>query len=138
MSDTAGQKKRLIFIIEDNAVYAKSLELYLRTRFEDVEVTTFPVGELCLDNLHLNPDLIVTDYELNTRFFDAENGISILKEIKSRNPKLDVLVLTSKTDEELIHEVKETGCIYLEKNSEAFKKIENLFSMLVLNKLNPF
>lgn len=138
MPDTRNKLPRLIFIVEDNAMYAKSLEFFLKSRFEGVEINIFPVGELCVDNLDKNPDLIVMDYELNTRYYDAENGVSILKEIKSQKPKTEVVVLSSRQEESLVQEIKDSGSIYFNKNEQAFKNIENHISILVINKLHNY
>jgi len=126
-----GQKNKspkLIFIVEDNVVYAKSLEFFLKSKFEGIEIKTFPVGELCIDNLHLKPDYIIMDYFLNTKYFDAEDGLSIMKEIKSKDPKVKILVLSAQQDVKIALAVKDSGSMYLMKNEEAFENIRNLIS----------
>jgi CheY-like chemotaxis protein len=133
----ATNTEKLIFIVEDNAVYAKSLEFYLKSRFDSLDVQIFPVGELCLDNLHLDPYLIIMDYELNSRFFDAENGLAILQEIKSKDKKRPIVVLSGQGNEEVAEAVRKTGCFYIDKNDpDAFKKIENHISLMAINHLN--
>jgi two-component system, OmpR family, response regulator len=127
---------KLIFIVEDNAVYAKSLEIYLRTKFDDIDVRIFQVGELAIDNLNLKPEFIIVDYFLNSKFYDAENGVSILKEIKEKDPNVQIIVLSSEQDEKLIQSIRDTGCLYIHKNAEAFEKVRNLLSLqfIQLNK----
>lgn len=119
---------KLIFIVEDNAVYARSLEFFLKSKFEGVEVKTFPVGELALDSIHMKPDYIVMDYFLNSRYFDAEDGLSILKGIKEKDPKVKIIVLSSQQDVKVALAVKDQGSMYVIKNEEAFENILRLMS----------
>jgi len=135
---TAGNREKLIFIVEDNAVYAKSLELYLQTRFEGIKLRVFPVGEVCLDELHLNPFLIIMDYELNSRFFDAQNGLSMIEEIRKNDPHRQIVVLSSQEDPAVLDAVKKMGCIYFKKDQDAFRKIENHISILTINQVQQF
>jgi two-component system response regulator FimZ (fimbrial Z protein) len=117
---------KLVFIIEDNTVYAKSLETALKSKFENLEVRIFPVGELGLDNLHLKPDCIILDYFLNAKYFDAENGLSILREIKVKDPRAKIIVLSAQQDAKVVREVKAAGGMYVIKNEKAFDDIAGL------------
>jgi two-component system, OmpR family, response regulator len=123
---------KLIFIVEDNAVYAKSLEIYLRTKFEGIDVKIFPVGELAVDNLHLKPEFIVMDYFLNSKFYDAEDGVSIIKVIRDKDPNVQIIVLSSEEDEKTIQKIHDAGCLYLHKNAEAYEKVRNLISLQLI------
>jgi DNA-binding NtrC family response regulator len=73
-----------IFIVEDNPTYAKALELFIKQSFSDVkEVKTFPVGEVALMELdRRNPSVVIMDYFLDGKFFDAETGLAAVKDIK--------------------------------------------------------
>jgi DNA-binding NarL/FixJ family response regulator len=129
MFDKPNKSPKLIFIVEDNAVYAKSLDIYLRTKFEGIEVKIFQVGELAIDSLSLKPEFIIIDYFLNSKFYDAEDGVTILQEIKKRNPNVQVIILSSEQDEKVVDKIKETGCLYIHKDAEAFEKVRNLISL---------
>ena len=132
MSNKKEKQPRLIFIVEDNAVYAKSLEIFLRTKFEGIEVKIFPVGELAVDNLHLKPEFIVMDYFLNSKYYDAEDGVSILNVIREKQPNIQIIVLSSEEDESTIKKVHDTGCLFLHKDSEAYEKVRNLISLQLI------
>jgi DNA-binding NarL/FixJ family response regulator len=132
MSNKKEKAPKLIFIVEDNAVYAKSLEIYLRTKFEGIEVKIFPVGELAIDNLHLKPEFIVMDYFLNSKFYDAEDGVSILNVIREKEPNVQIIVLSSEQDESTIQKVRDTGCLFLHKDNEAYEKVRNLISLQLI------
>ena len=44
-----------VFLVEDNNIYAKSLQGFLLTHFPDIKIKLFPVGETCLMKMHLKP-----------------------------------------------------------------------------------
>ncbi|PBQ32830.1 response regulator [Sphingobacteriaceae bacterium] len=119
-------KSKLIFVVEDNTLYAKSLEVFLKTKFENIEVKLFPVGELALDNLHMKPDYIVVDYFLNGQYDDAEDGFSILIDIKTKDPKAKVILLSAQQDIKIALAVKDSGSMYVVKDDDAFENIAAL------------
>lgn len=83
-----------LFLVDDDAVFMKNLDKEL-LETADFEIITFSTGELCLENLHQNPDVIILDYELNAVNLDAMNGIAILDEILAFNPSIPVIMLSA-------------------------------------------
>ena len=115
----------LIFIVEDNAIYAKTLQHFLTQKFPGAEVRIFPVGELCLDNLHRNPDVIVMDYSLDSRYYDAANGIDMMKEIRQKNKEVRIVVLSAQQDVAVAVEAMKAGnSFYIPKNEAPFANVE--------------
>src|ERR1700744_5619068 len=87
------QKTGIVFIIEDNATYSKTVEAFIKANFNEVNnVRIFPVGETCLPELDKNPDIIIVDYLLNSKYFDAESGLEIIKKIRSQSPNVSIIV----------------------------------------------
>lgn len=117
---------KLIFIVEDNELYAKTLELFLKEKFPDTEIKYFPVGELCTDQLHLNPDVIIMDYFLNSKYYDALDGLEIIRLIKSKKPGTNIILLSQQEKADVIlNAVKEIGKDnYILKDKNAFQNIE--------------
>lgn len=87
-------KKILIFLVDDDAMYLKLLETELKEKPEYV-ISTFATGERCLENLSEKPDMIVLDYYLNGIEKDALNGVETLTRIKASNPEIPVIMLSS-------------------------------------------
>jgi two-component system, OmpR family, response regulator len=86
-----------LFLVDDDAVFMKNLDKEL-LETADFEIITFSTGELCLENLHQNPDVIILDYELNAVNLDAMNGIAILDEILAFNPSIPVIMLSAQDE----------------------------------------
>lgn len=121
-------KTKIIFIVEDNPAYAKTLEAFLKNKFSDVkEIKIFPVGEVCLMEIHRNPTVVIMDYFLDTKYADAETGLEIIKKIKAQKPQTNIIILSSQKELDVTHEaVKKYDCNYVTKDEKAFAKVESL------------
>jgi DNA-binding NtrC family response regulator len=130
-------EKIKLFLVDDDALFLKSLEIEF-LHHTDFTVETFATGELCLENLSNRPDLIILDYHLNGIDKNAMNGIETLDKIKSINPDIPVVMLSSQDKIDVAiscmhhrafdYVVKsETAFLRLQKNITAFfhnEKIE--------------
>lgn len=116
----------IIFIVEDNPAYAATLEMFLKSSFPNgKEIKIFPVGETCLMELHRNPDVIIIDYFLDTKYYDAETGLDIVKQIRLQKPEMNIIVLSSQKEIDITLEmVKQYNCSYVKKDENAFEKVE--------------
>ncbi len=120
-------QKSKIFIVDDEPLLAEMLSDYLNENNPNLFVKSFPTGEKCLKNLDENPDLVVLDYYLNSKEKDAANGIDILKEIKSRNKSLPVIMLSSQKSYSTAAQTIGYGAMhYVIKGQDAFREISEL------------
>lgn len=78
-----------IFVVEDDPVYMKLIQ-YVTELNPDHVVKTFSSGKECIDNLHENPSVVTLDYSL-----PDTTGEEVLKAIKSYNPDINVIVVSS-------------------------------------------
>ena len=131
--------KNIIFIVEDNEMYAMSLQGFLQTRFPDIkEIKIFRIGELCLMELNRSPSIVIMDYFLNSKYKDADNGLEIIKRIKAQKPQTNIIVLSSQEDFNVVLDsIKQYDCIYVQKNHDAFNKVEQFINELFNRKNLP-
>ena len=123
------QKTGIIFIVEDNPSYAKILESYLRVNLPKIkEVKIFPVGELSLMELHHNPDFIVMDQFLDSRFNDAETGIMTIKKIKKEKPNMKIILLSNHNHLISLDTSIAKNCTFVKKGDDAYKKIVEIIN----------
>ena len=122
------QNEKTIFIVEDNELYAKSLQSFLTIRFPEIHrIKIFPVGELCLMELYQNPTVVIMDHMLNSKYTDAASGLSIIKKIKAASDRTNIILLSAQKEFEVVSKaISKYGCTYLQKNEESFKKVEEL------------
>ena len=78
--------KITLFLVDDDAVYLKMLENdFIQQPDLDFNIETFSTGELCIESISHNPDVIILDYQLDGIEKNAMNGIETLNKIKNYN-----------------------------------------------------
>jgi CheY-like chemotaxis protein len=100
--------KRPIFFVDDDKVILHLMEFTFQSR-QDYQVLCFHTGEECLQNLSLNPRLIVLDHILASAGQDRLSGLDTLKEIRKVDKKVPVVILTGQGDDTLLAEFMENG-----------------------------
>ena len=73
------------------------------------EVKSYFSGEECIDNLSLNPDLIVLDYYLGDEDSGSMSGMETLSRIVDKNTDFNVIILSREKNPELIQKFIRTG-----------------------------
>lgn len=130
------ENKMHLFLVDDDALFLKSLEIEFH-HHTDFTVETFATGELCLEHLSSNPDVIILDYHLNGIDKNAMNGIETLDKIKALKPETPVVMLSSQDKIDVAiscmhhrafdYVVKsETAFLRLQKNITAFFHYEKI------------
>jgi len=116
--------KILIFIVDDDALFLKSLEIEFTQNTQSV-LNTFATGELCLKNLSQNPDIVILDYHLNSINKNAINGLETLDRIKTANPQIPVIMLSSQDKIEVaVNCMKHQAFDYIVKSETAFIRLQ--------------
>jgi CheY-like chemotaxis protein len=100
--------KQPIFFVDDDKVIRHLMEFTFQSRL-DYEVLCYSTGEECLENMSLNPRLIVLDHILARAGEDRLNGLDTLKEIRKLDPEIPVIILTGQGDDSLLTEFMENG-----------------------------
>lgn len=119
---------KTIFIVDDDEMLSMMLTDHLSSNVQYI-IHTFATGEECLQSLHLHPDIVVLDYNLNSINEHAANGLKILEEIKAFDP--EILVVMYSSQEQYGRAVDIIGSLAIEyvlKDQKAFSKIENLIA----------
>ena len=86
--------KHIVFVIDDDEFYLNFIKQQL-AKIENVDVHTFSTGEDALMNTALNPDFVIIDYHLNSKFKSAKNGDIIAFEFNKILPESKILLVTS-------------------------------------------
>lgn len=124
-------KEIKIFLVDDDALYLKSMEIDFIEHTKYV-IETFATGELCVENLSRYPDVIILDYQLDGVQENAMNGIETLDKIKMFNPDIPVVMLSSQDKIEVaVNCMHHKAFDYVVKSETAFmrlqKAINNIF-----------
>lgn len=100
---------KLIFFVDDDKMMLNLMEYTFKCK-DGFDVQSFFSGESCIENMKLNPDLIVLDYHLGE---EGENmsGLETLEKIKVINKEVSVIILSRERDEETINKFMEQGAM---------------------------
>src|SRR5580765_1383455 len=119
-----------LFLVDDDALFLKSLEIEF-VHHTDFTVETFATGELCLENLSHNPDVVILDYHLNGVDKYAMNGIETLDKIKAFNPDIPVVMLSSQDKIDVaINCMHHRAFDYVVKSETAFMRLQKIITSL--------
>jgi len=87
-------QKLNLFIVDDDTSMVIALKNYLNNKFGSaLKISTFYDGESCLKKIDDQTHIVLLDYFLN-----GKNGLEVLNDIKSINPKTEVIMLSSHED----------------------------------------
>lgn len=118
---------KLIFFVDDDKMMLNLVEYTLKNR-QDCEINTYQNGEECISALSLNPDLIILDHIFNSNQSDFQSGLEIMKEIKSKNNNVKVVILSSISDENVKSDYLKNGASrFIEKNDYFIDALIEIF-----------
>lgn len=121
------KKHNLVFIVEDDDFYSLMLDYSISSE-EPVQCLSFRTGEESINNLDLDPMLIILDYGL-----PGMNGKEVFLETKKRRPDIPVVILTAKDDAALEREfMKEGAHDYLVKEKDSLGQVKRLIEKLLV------
>jgi len=120
-----------IFLVDDDALYLKSLEIeFLQNA--DFTIHTFPTGELCLANLSEKPDVVILDYFLNGIDKNAMNGIKTLDKIIDYNSEIAVVMLSCQDKIEVAVDCMHHKAFdYIAKSETAFIRLKKAINDII-------
>lgn len=118
-----GNKIKL-FLVDDDALFLKSMEIEFM-ELADFSIETYPTGELCVENLSHEPDVIILDYQLDGIEKSAMNGLETLDKIKAFNQDIPVIMLSSQDKIEVaVNCMHHKAFDYVVKSETAFIRLQ--------------
>lgn len=118
------KNKISLFLVDDDAVFLKSLEIEFLQQ-TDFEIKTFSTGEICIKNLFQKPSIIILDYHLDGIEKHAMTGIDTLDKIKQFNKDIPVIMLSSQDKIEVaVNCMHHLAYDYIVKSETAFMRLQ--------------
>jgi len=122
------QNKIKLFLVDDDALFLKSLEIEFLNH-ADFVIETYATGELCMENISHSPDVIILDYHLDGIEKSAMNGMETLDKIKSFNPDIPVIMLSSQDKIDVaINCMHHRAFDYVVKSETAFVRLQKIIT----------
>ena len=126
------QKKVRIFLVDDDPLFLKGLELSISGNIGPLIIDTFQSGEECLQHMKMRPSIVVLDYFLNPNNVNALNGLKVLKEIKQLYPKTKVIMLSAQDSLDIAIDCIDNGAYdYISKSHSSLIRINNIIKNIV-------
>lgn len=124
------EAKIKLFLVDDDAVFLKSLEIDF-SQLGNFFIKTFSTGEKCIEGLSDKPDVIVLDYHLDGIIKGAMNGIQTLDQIKTCNPDIPVIMLSSQDKIEIaVSSMHHQAFDYVVKSETAFNRLQHIITTI--------
>lgn len=121
-------EKVLLFLVDDDSLFLKSLEIEFKLH-ADFEIDTFSSGEQCLKTISQKPDVIILDYHLDGINEDAMNGIETLDKIKEFDSDIPVIILSSQDKIEVaVSCMHHKATDYVVKSETAFVRLQKIIT----------
>ncbi|HRS39940.1 MAG TPA: sigma-54 dependent transcriptional regulator, partial [Bacteroidia bacterium] len=115
-----------IFVVEDDQFIGNLIKKALE-KMDNVDVTHFLTPEECLQQLHLNPDIVTIDYLL-----PGMNGLELMAKIKNYNADIHCIMVSGQDKLDVVIETYRQGAVdYIIKNDNAIVNLENSVRNLV-------
>lgn len=119
------QKNKRTFIVDDDPFWTAMLSQML-TDLGFTNIVTFENGKDCINNLHLNPNLVFLDYQM-----EDMDGIEVLKKVKDYYPGIGVVFCTAHEDLSVAVDALKYGSFdYLLKENATRKEVANIIGNL--------
>lgn len=119
-----------LFLVDDDSVFLKSLELEF-LQHADFVIETFPSGETCFAHIASLPDIIILDYLLDGIDKNAMNGIETLDKIKALHPEIPVVMLSAQDKIEVaINCMHHKAFDYVVKSETAFVRLQKIITTI--------
>ena len=124
------EEKIKLFLVDDDALFLKALQVEF-LQHADFEIETYATGELCMQSLSHNPDVIILDYQLDGIEKDAMNGMETLDRIKGFNPDIPVVMLSSQDKIDVaINCMHHRAFDYVVKSETAFIRLQKIITTI--------
>ncbi|HEY0741615.1 MAG TPA: response regulator [Chryseosolibacter sp.] len=129
--------KKLVFIVEDNPIQLKMLQVHFEEMLGNYQVKTFSDPDHIFTSMHEKPFAIVLDHFFNDK--KDRTGLHYLKEIKRKHKSVPVIYYTSLDDEKVKTEVMASGAAnYIIKNSASLVRLRSVLDILHTRKESIF
>jgi two-component system, OmpR family, response regulator len=123
-------KKITLFLVDDDVVFLKSLEIEFLEHGE-FNIETFVTGELCIASMSKKPDVVILDYLLDGTNKSAMNGISTLDKLLAIDATLPVIMLSAQDKIQVAVDCMHHKAFdYVVKSETAFIRLQKIITAI--------
>lgn len=120
-------KTQFKFFIVDDDIFCATLYNQYLVNMNYSDITHYCNGTDCITNLHLNPDIIFLDHNM-----EDINGFEVLKKIKRYNSNIYVVMISGQENIKTAVDALKYGAFdYVIKGNDSHEKIELIISKII-------
>jgi CheY-like chemotaxis protein len=120
---------KLVFIVEDDLVQQKMLQVHFEEMLGNYTVRTFSNPEDLFAHLKENPFAVVLDHFFSDKM--GKTGLDYLRVLRKKHPSIPVIYHTTLEDESIRSEVMSLGAEqYIIKNSASLVRLRTALDQL--------
>jgi DNA-binding NtrC family response regulator len=120
------QSQFKFFIVDDDIFCANVYNQYL-VNMNYTDITHYTNGTDCISNLHLNPDIIFLDHNM-----EDISGFEVLKKIKRYNPNIYVVMISGQENIKTAVDALKYGAFdYVIKGNDVHEKMGLIISKII-------
>jgi DNA-binding NarL/FixJ family response regulator len=121
--------KDLVFIVEDDLIQQKMLQVHFETTLGNYTVKTFDNPETLIANLKEKPFAIVLDHYFSDKL--GKTGLDYLRELRKKHSSIPVIYYTTLDDQTVRDEVMTLGAEqYIIKDSASLVRLRTVLDLL--------
>jgi two-component system OmpR family response regulator len=119
-----------LFLVDDDALFLKALEIEF-LQHADFVIETYATGEICVQHLSNNPDVVILDYHLDGIDKNAMNGLKTLDKIKKYNSDIPVVMLSSQDSIDIaVNCMHHRAFDYVVKSETSFMRLQKIITSI--------
>jgi two-component system OmpR family response regulator len=123
-------KKIRIFLVDDDVVFLKSLEIEF-LQHGAFHIETFVSGELCVASMAHKPDVVILDYLLDGTDASAMDGIKTLDMLLAIDAELPVIMLSAQDKIEVAVDCMHHKAFdYVVKSETSFIRLQKIITAI--------
>src|SRR4030095_11687649 len=116
-----------ITVIDDDAMMRTMLEDFIKNKYPNSEIASWPSGEEALKNLTLQQDLVILDFHLDAAGGGALNGIEIFKKLREKFSNMPVIFISGQDESKVGASILMQGANdYIVKNENVFERLDEV------------
>ncbi len=119
-----------LFLVDDDPLFLKALEIEF-LQHADFVIETYATGEICVQHLSNNPDVVILDYHLDGIDKNAMNGLETLDKIKKYNSDIPVVMLSSQDSIDIaVNCMHHRAYDYVVKSETSFMRLQKIITSI--------
>ncbi len=107
----SSEKKPTLFLVDDDAIIADSLEYVLSEEYQVTRACDRPSSFELIDKMQDSPTLALVDLGLPPDTHRPDEGLAVIRKISQMHPSTRVLVLSGQDNRKHVFQAKEDGAV---------------------------